>query len=230
MTLNPSDKPVSVPGKARVYRQPATPDQKETLVYEEPLKTDKQGAASSTGRTRRPATSASPSRRGIRRSSRSAGRSASGWMAPSLPRAGSSSRDIALLVENPYYEQDQTAKVLLVAPAPDSTVLLIREANNEILEQRGGPCRRPQHGAQSPAEPQDVPNVFLTAIHPRRPGVPGDPGAVRPAGPAVRFDLRPVPTSSSTSLARRRASAERRWTGRASRCGPSSASRSRTPR
>src|SRR4029077_2140240 len=45
VTLNPSDQPVAVAGAAKVFRQPDTPDARETLVHEEPLKTDAHGRA-----------------------------------------------------------------------------------------------------------------------------------------------------------------------------------------
>ena len=121
--------------------------------------------ASSTGRTPPPATSGSRSRSGTRPEQSVSG-SVYLWVGRSrvLARGRFEFRDIALLVENPYYEQDQTAKVLLIAPAPDLTVLLIREANNEILSKEVLTIAGRSRELKIPLTRKDVPNVHLTAI------------------------------------------------------------------
>jgi uncharacterized protein YfaS (alpha-2-macroglobulin family) len=45
-------------------------------------------------------------------------------------------RSLDLVVEQPYYTEGQTARLLLVTPAPGCTVLLTREAGSVILEKR----------------------------------------------------------------------------------------------
>ena len=164
VTLNPSDKPVSVSGFARVYRQPATPDFKETKIYEEPLKTDKQGRAffhwkdAPSGYFRVAFETRDTAEQGVSGSTHI-------WVdGPELASGKFQFQNVSLMVENPYYEQDQTARVLLITPVPNSTVLLIREANNEILGKEVLHVPGRSLELKVPLTRRDVPNVFLTAI------------------------------------------------------------------
>ncbi|HTE18386.1 MAG TPA: MG2 domain-containing protein, partial [Armatimonadota bacterium] len=164
VTLNPSDEPVSVAGTAKVYRYPETPVGKETLVHEQALKTDKQGraflkwTAETAGRFR------------VEFETRdTAGLLVKGgtevWVAgPELERGRFLHRDVMLRVQNPYYEEGQTASVLLVTPEPGCTVLLTREANNEILERRVLRVQGQSMELKLPLAKRDVPNVYLSAV------------------------------------------------------------------
>lgn len=164
-TMNPSDRPVSAPGTAKVFRLPATPDKKEKLIFEKPLKTDDKGYAifawkATEGGAFRVAFVTHDSAR------QEVSGSTGVWVqGPELARGGFLlGQGVALQVEKPYYEEDQTARVLLLTPEPDATVLLTREANNQILDRQVLRIPGRSREIRVPLSRRDVPNVYVTAI------------------------------------------------------------------
>lgn len=165
-TLNPSDQPVSVSGMAKVYRLPDTadPKAKEKLVHEEPLKTDKEGRAylrwttQAAGRYR-VAFVTRDTREEIVEGSTSV------WVdGPELRRGRFLHQGLFLAVKNPYYEEGQTAKVLIVAPEPGCTVLVSREVDNEIMDKRVLHIAGRSLEVDVPLHHADVPNVYLNVV------------------------------------------------------------------
>lgn len=71
---------------------------------------------------------------------------------------------VTLAVQNPYYQEGQTANALLVTPEPGCTVLLTREIGGRILDRRV--VLVPGRSLQIPVSVtgRDVPNVFLSAL------------------------------------------------------------------
>jgi alpha-2-macroglobulin len=164
VTLNPSDQPVSVPGQAKVFRQPDTPDRKETLVHEEPVKTDAKGralfrwAAAEGGHYRVAFVTRDTAEQEV------AGSIPLWVQGPELEQGRFLFRDVFLAVENQYYEEGQTAGVLLVTPAPDCTVLLTREVNNEIVSKQVLRVAGRSRELRIPLDRKDAPNVYLSAV------------------------------------------------------------------
>jgi alpha-2-macroglobulin len=164
VTMNPSDQPVSVDGTAKVYRYPETPDGKETLFHEEPLKTDKNGRAflkwknEAGGRFR--VAFETKDTAGLAVSN-----STDVWVSgPELEKGRFLFRNVLLKVQDLYYEEGQTANVLLVTPEPGCTVLLTREVNNEISERRLVKVPGRSLELKVPLAARDVPNVYLSAV------------------------------------------------------------------
>ncbi|HLK61513.1 MAG TPA: alpha-2-macroglobulin family protein, partial [Chthonomonadaceae bacterium] len=164
MTLNPSDQPISVEGVAKVYRQPDTEKGKPVEVFSQPLLTDTHGRA---------ILHWNALQAGYYQvafvTRDTAGEEVRGetdlWVdGQALTRGRFHYRGIYLGVENLYYEEGQTAKVLLVTQEPDCTVLLTREAGNEILEKRLVHIPGRSLTLSIPLTHRDVPNVFLSAI------------------------------------------------------------------
>lgn len=164
MTLNPSDTPISVEGTAKVYRQPETLQGKETLVYEHPLATDTHGRGylhwkASTGGYYRVAFVTKDT------GNAEVTGSLDLWVQGSeLAHGQFQFRDVKIAVQQPYYQEGQTAKVLLVTPQPNCTVLFTREVENRILEQRIITISGRSKEIEVPITHADVPNVFLSAI------------------------------------------------------------------
>ena len=71
---------------------------------------------------------------------------------------------VTLAVKNPYYQEGQTARALLVTSEPGCTVLLTREVDGRILDRRI--VRVPGRSLEIPVSitGRDVPNVFLSAL------------------------------------------------------------------
>jgi uncharacterized protein YfaS (alpha-2-macroglobulin family) len=164
VTLNPSDQPVSAAGMARVYRQPETPDAKEKLIHEHPLKTDARGRAilkwtADTGGYYRLAFETKDT------GNQPVAGSIHVWVeGPELAHSRFLFQQVMLAVEDPYYEEGQTAKVLLVAPEPDCTVLLTREVNNEISDRRVLKISGRSMELKIPITRAEVPNFYLSAV------------------------------------------------------------------
>lgn len=175
MTLNPSDQPVSVSGQARVYRKPVDPKGKETLVHEEQLTTDDHGRAylrwkaSVSGNFRiafethdRNVLSDPPNAKipvSVVEGSLDL------WVdGPELAQGRFHQEELIVAVKNPYYTEGQTARVLIVTPAPGCTVFLTRDANDLLMEKRV--IRVPERSleVEIPLGHGDVPNVYLTAV------------------------------------------------------------------
>ena len=163
-TLNPSDQPVATTGTARVYRQPETPKAKERLVHEEPFQTDVHGyglihwTAPEGGYYRIAYETRDTAEEKVEGSTMV-------WVqGPELEKGKFLFQGVALQVENPFYEQEQTAKVLLITPAEGCTVLLTREANNEILERQVLHISGRSRELKVPLTRRDVPNVYLSAV------------------------------------------------------------------
>src|SRR5262249_14979409 len=139
------------------------PGGKETLLHEEPLRTDTHGRAI----LKWTAASAGYFRIAFRTRD-TAGEAVSGetwgWgPGPGLAKGRLLFPGVTPPVEDLYYEEGNPARVLLVTPAPDCTVLLTREANDELLERRV--VHVPGHSIELriPLSRQDIPNVYLTA-------------------------------------------------------------------
>src|SRR5205085_324814 len=81
-----------------------------------------------------------------------------------LAREGFHIRSAELLVEQPYYAEGQSARVLLVTPKPDCTVLLTREADGAILEKRLVTVPGRALELSIPLTRRDSPNVYLSAV------------------------------------------------------------------
>jgi alpha-2-macroglobulin len=163
-TLNPSDQPVSVEGTARVYRLPDNPNSKETPVASFPLQTDAQGH----GEIQWKAEKAGYFRIAFETRDTD-GEKVSGdtniWVDGAELRARRFLfQGVTLAVKNPYYQAGETARVLLVTPAPGCTVLLTREAEGQILDKRV--IRVPGRSLEVtvPVTRRDAPNVFLSAV------------------------------------------------------------------
>ena len=73
-------------------------------------------------------------------------------------------QSVFLAVKQPYSQEGDKAKVLLLTPEPNCFVLLTREAGNEILEKRI--VRVPGRSLQFDVSisRRDVPNVHLSAV------------------------------------------------------------------
>ena len=164
VSLNASDVPVTVSGVAKVYRQPADPKAKESLIYDRPLSTDSHGRA---------ILDWTATRAGYYRiafvTRDTAGLEVSGstnvWVAGAeLARGEFLSQGITIAVEQPYYQDGQTAKLLIATEAPDCTILLTREANNQILEKRLIRINGRSAEVSISLQHRDVPNVFLSAV------------------------------------------------------------------
>ena len=163
-TLNPSDKPVSVEGLARVYRQPVDPKGKETLVYSEPLRSDAEGYAQIKWQTK----TSGYFRIAFETQDTDGGKvsgDTSVWVdGPELRAQRFLFQDIHLAVKNPYYQEGQMAQILLVTPEPACTVLLTREAEGRILEKRLVHISGRSLQVEMPITRRDVPNVFVSAV------------------------------------------------------------------
>lgn len=163
-TLNPSDVPVSVMGTAKVTRLPDTPKGKETPVHQEALTTDAQGYAM----LKWTATQAGHYRI-VFATQDGAGQTVKSdlkvWVdGAELARGRFLFQSIYIGVKQPYVQAGEAAKVLLITPSPNCTVLLTREADDEILEQRI--VRVPGRSLEVavPMTRRDVPNVHLSAV------------------------------------------------------------------
>ena len=164
VTLNPSDQPVSAAGSARVYRVPQDPNGKEALIHEEPITTDSHGRAY----LHWTATTAGFLRIAFETRD-TAGEKVEGSTevcvsGPELDRGRFRREGVFLAIRNPYYEEGQTARALLVTPETGCTVLLTREANDEILEKRIIFVPGRSIEVPVPLGRADVPNVYLSAI------------------------------------------------------------------
>ena len=163
-TLNPSDQPVSVDGTARVYRQPENPNGKEAPVASFPLHTDAQGH----GEIQWKAEKAGYFRIAFETRDTDGGKVSGDtrvWVdGPELRSRRFLFQGVTLAVKNPYYQAGETARVLLVTPAPGCTVLLTREAEGRILDKRV--IRVPGRSLEIavPITRRDAPNVFLSAV------------------------------------------------------------------
>ena len=71
---------------------------------------------------------------------------------------------VFLAVKNPYYAAGQTARVLLVTPAPDCAVLLTREVEGQILDKRMVRVAGRSLELPIPLTRRDAPNVFVSAV------------------------------------------------------------------
>ena len=163
-TLNPSDQPVSVEGTARVYRQPENPNGKETPVASFPLHTDAQGHGEIQWKAEQ-----SGYFRIAFETKDTDGEKVSGdthvWVDGAELRVRRFLfQGVTLAVKNPYYQAGETARILLVTPAPSCTVLLTREAEGQILDKRV--IRVPGRSLEIavPVTRRDAPNVFLSAV------------------------------------------------------------------
>jgi uncharacterized protein YfaS (alpha-2-macroglobulin family)/tetratricopeptide (TPR) repeat protein len=164
VTVNPSNQPVAASGTAKVFRQPSTPDKKEVLVHEEAFKTDAKGRGilKWTART-------SGYYRVAFYTRDTAEQEVSGSTfvfvnGPELEQGRFLYRDVSLLIENPYYEEGQTVKALLITPEPNCTVLVTREANNEVLEKQLIRVKGRSLELKLPLAKRDVPNVYFSAV------------------------------------------------------------------
>jgi uncharacterized protein YfaS (alpha-2-macroglobulin family) len=162
VTLNPSEVPVAVPGVAGVYRQAAMPKAKERLVFEQPLATDSHGRAVLDW------TAAQAGYYRVAFAARDSGGlevegSTFVWVAgPELSRGEFLSKGVVLAVERPYYEEGQTAKVLIATESPGATVLLTREANNQIFDRRVIHIDGRSTEVEIPLAHRDVPNIYVS--------------------------------------------------------------------
>ncbi len=161
-TLNPSDQPVSVAGGARVYRYPDTPDKKQEVVHEEALKTDAQGRAMLHWKSDQ-----SGHFRVAFETRDSANLPVVGsvdlWVnGPDLERGRVLFRDVLLRSKELYYEEGQTASVLLVTPDAGCSVMLTREVADQIMERRLIRVEGRSTELKIPITAADVPNVYLT--------------------------------------------------------------------
>jgi uncharacterized protein YfaS (alpha-2-macroglobulin family)/tetratricopeptide (TPR) repeat protein len=166
-TVNASGQPVAAAGTVRVYRAtdaPATAGAKPpTPIYEEPLKTDGRGRAvfrwtpNTSGRFRIAFETRDATEAAVR------GEAELWVQGPDLEQGRVRYQQVHLAARDPYNEEGQTAKVLLVTPAPDCSVLLIREADGAILERRIVRVRGCSLEVDVPLSRRDVPNVFLSA-------------------------------------------------------------------
>ncbi len=163
ITLNASDVPISTEGLAKVYRRAADPTAKEKLVYQKRLATDSHGrvildwTADTAGYFRIAFTTHD-----------TAGLEVEGStdvlvQGVELTRGGFLSQGVALSVESPYYQEGDTARLLILTQTADCTVLLTREANNQILEKRLVRMAGRSAEVSIPLQHRDVPNVFITA-------------------------------------------------------------------
>jgi uncharacterized protein YfaS (alpha-2-macroglobulin family) len=164
-TVDTASLPLSVSGMVTVYRKPDTPDGKETAVTRQALATDKQGRA--IFRWTAPAGACYRVQYEIVQRPRLEGVKGSLdlWVdGPELAKGRFLRQGLYMVAANPYYEEGQTAKVLLVSQDAGSTVLLTREADNEILDKRL--VHIPGHSIEIsvPLSHRDVPNVFLSAV------------------------------------------------------------------
>ena len=71
---------------------------------------------------------------------------------------------VTMAVKNPYYQDGQAARVLLVTPEPGCAVLLTREVENRILDKRIVRIPGRSLEVSVPITGRDVPNVFLSAV------------------------------------------------------------------
>jgi uncharacterized protein YfaS (alpha-2-macroglobulin family) len=163
-TLNPAGEPVATSGTVRVSRQPDAPGGRQEEVHSEPLRTDAQGR----GYLRWSAEQGGVYTI-IYQTRDSAEQPVSGaasvWVAGSgLDRSRLSFQRVELRVKELYYEEGQTAKVLLTVPKPGCTVLLTREAGSEVLGKQVVRLEGFSREIELSLSRRDVPNVHLRAM------------------------------------------------------------------
>jgi uncharacterized protein YfaS (alpha-2-macroglobulin family) len=163
-TRSATDQPVAVRGLARVFWSPDAQRGSETLAYETPLATDQKGRATLRwtpdvgGRFRVLFAARDRDGQGVSGSIRI-------WVqGAELEQGRFRFRGLYLGVQEPVYAVGQTAKALLVTPAPDCTVLLLREAGGMLLERRFVQVAGRSRELALPLGPLDAPNVHLTAL------------------------------------------------------------------
>ena len=163
MTLNPSDQPVSVTGKAQVWLQPEKLGDKPKLVHEEELKTDTHGRSYLKWTTDRGGYFKLAFVTRDTREEVVEGSTMLFVQGPELQKSRFLFSQVFMGVENQYYEEGQTAKVLLVTPEDGCTLLLTREANNEILSKQVLYIPGRSFEITLPLAARDVPNVYYKA-------------------------------------------------------------------
>ncbi|MFN3650180.1 MAG: alpha-2-macroglobulin family protein [Armatimonadota bacterium] len=163
-TIDPSETPVSVAGTAKVFRMREQEKGEERLVHQEPLTTDKEGRGYLEWRAEEGGHYEIRFETRDRAGQQVAGRTQVWVAGPELDAGRFLLQNVYLQVKELYYEQGQTAKVLLVTPEPDCTVLLTREANNQITEQRVVRVKGRSVELELPVTRNDVPNVYVTAM------------------------------------------------------------------
>lgn len=163
LTLNPSDQPVSVSGTARVIRDVTTPKGREKEVYQTKLRTDAQGRtylrwrAAQAGYYLLQFETHDSAQQAVH------GSHMLFVEGLELRRTGTIYDHVEVLSQKQYYAAGETAKVLLVTPAPGCSVLLTREANNEALGQQVVHVPGRSLEVELPLTARDAPNVYLTA-------------------------------------------------------------------
>ncbi len=163
VTLNSSDLPVVAQGAAKVFRQPADLKGKESLVFVKPIATDSRGSA---------ILDWTADRAGYYRIAFSTrdtvGQEVEGstyvWVAgEELSKGEFLNQGVVLAVEQPYYLEGHTAKLLIATDRPNATVLVTRVADNQILEKRLIHVPGRSVEIPIPLGHRDVPNVFISA-------------------------------------------------------------------
>jgi len=162
-TTDPSDHPVPVSGTASIFRQNPMTGQ-EALLSRKPLATDEQGRAFIEW---------TPPAGGYYRFEYEARDRAEQvvkglthlWVeGPELAKTDTSGSGLMLQPEKQAYEEGQQAKVLVITPFPGCTVLLSREANNEILGRQLLYVAGRSLEVTLPLNRAEVPNVYLSAV------------------------------------------------------------------
>jgi uncharacterized protein YfaS (alpha-2-macroglobulin family) len=132
VTQDANNKPLSASGKMVVYKE--LPGDKEEKVFESAVQTDKQGRTfwtwenDASGQFRIAYEATDDWGKDVRAS-------ANIWVAgDGLNTTALRLQGVTIVVEKRYYEEGDTAKVLLVADQPNTTVLFTQEASGDVLK------------------------------------------------------------------------------------------------
>jgi alpha-2-macroglobulin len=161
ITQDANDKPQSASGKMVVYK--LLPNDKEEKVFEEAIRTDEKGRAVWTW----PTDNAGQFRIAWE-STDDWGNKVVGstniWVAgPGLNTTQFRLQGVTIVLDKRNYEEGDTAKVLLVADQPGSTVLLTQEAGGEILRRDVVFIEGKNKQISIPIEHKHVPNFAIAA-------------------------------------------------------------------
>ncbi len=161
VTQDANDKPQSTAGKMVVYK--LLPDNKEEKIFEEAIRTDEKGRAIWTW----PTDNAGHFRIAWE-STDDWGNKVVGsttiWVAgPGLNNTQFRLQGVTIVLDKRNYEEGDTAKVLLIADSPGSTVLLTQESGGDILRRDVIFIEGKSKEITIPIEHRHVPNFAIAA-------------------------------------------------------------------
>ncbi len=161
VTQDANDKPKSASGKMVVYK--LLPNDKEEKVFEEAIRTDEKGRATWTW----PTDNAGEFRiayEAIDDWNNKVVGSTNVWVAgPGLNNTQFRLQGVTIVLDKQNYEEGDTAKVLLIADSPGTTVLLTQEAGGDILRRDVIYIEGKSKEITIPIQHHHVPNFAIAA-------------------------------------------------------------------